>query len=118
MDQISNTPEGVLIRLKNKICIALNIDIFKLKLLIDKFVNNNFNTTHGSKSYFAKVNIYNELTKNKMTIKVFFKFLRILNIKRVRIAVTITTIKDKEVTVSEDINLFSVEESSEDQVVS
>jgi hypothetical protein len=114
MQEISNTPEGVLIRLKNKICIALNIDIFKLKLLIDKFVNNSFSISPGSKTHFAKVNIYNELTKNKMTIKVFFKFLRILNIKKVKLSITITTPKDKEITVSEEINLFSSNEFIDD----
>ena len=114
MQSISNTPEGVLTRLKNKICIALNIDIYKLKLLIDKFVNNSFMVSPHSKTHFAKVNIYNELTKSKMTIKVFFKFLRILNIKKLRITLTVTTIKDTELTVFEDINLFTTVDDSSD----
>ena len=42
-----------------------------------------------------------------MTIKVFFKFLRILNIKKIRFSITITTPRDKEITVYEDINLFT-----------
>lgn len=111
MTQRSNTPEGVLARLKSELVIALKIDAFKLKLLIDRFVNNRFSATPGSKTHFTKVNIYNELTKNRMTIKVFFKFIRILNIvKKIRITVTITTIKDEEITVYDDVNLFTDEE--------
>ena len=107
MQQIPNTPEGVLMRLKEKICLALNIDPFKLRLLVDRFVTSTFANSPGTRINFAKVNINNELTKNKMTIKVFFKFLRILNVKKVRFSVTITTSRDKEVTVYEDINLFT-----------
>ena len=108
-NNISNTPEGVLVRLQNKICKILGIDLFHKKLLIDKFVNSCFAATPNSKTHFAKVNIYNELTKNKMTIKVFFKFLKILNIKKVNISVTITTARDKEITVEEEVNLFNTE---------
>lgn len=108
--EISNTPEGVLVRLKDKICIATGIDVYKLKLLIDKFVTKTFQGVANSKTHFAKVNIYNELSKNKMTIKVFFKFLRIINIKSVRLSVTIKTIRDNEITVVEDINIFSYSE--------
>jgi len=105
--EISNTPEGVLVRLKEKICLALGIDTYKLKLLIDRFVINASQGVTNTKTHFAKVNIYNELSKDKMTIKVFFKFLKIINIKSVRITVTVVTSKDKEVSVAEDINLFS-----------
>lgn len=113
MIDIPNTPEGVLVRLKEKIRIALGFDLLYLKLLIDKFVNNSFAITPSSKTHFAKVNIYNELTKNKITIKVFFKYLKILNIKKVKIAITITTARDKEITVSEEINLFNTEVNDE-----
>ena len=105
--EISNTPEGVLVRLKEKIRLALGIDVFGLKVLIDRFVSNTFQGIANSKTHFAKVNIYNELAKNKMTIKVFFKFLKIINIKTVRITITIVTPKGKEVSVSEEINLFN-----------
>lgn len=109
MNNIPNTPEGVLMRLKEKVCLGLELDPFKLRLLVDRFVTNTFSTSPGSKINFAKVNINNELTKNKMTIKVFFKFLKILNIKKVRFSVTITTARDKELTVFEDINLFTTD---------
>ncbi len=112
MQNIPNTPEGVLVRLKEKIRIALGIDFYTLKLLIDKFVNNSFSVTPSSKTHFAKVNIYNELTKNKITIKVFFKYLKILNIKKLNISITIVTARDKEITVSEEINLFNTEVDS------
>lgn len=107
LKEISNTPEGVLVRLKDKICLALGLDVFKIKMLIDKFVVTTFQGVANSKTHFAKVNIFNEITKNKMTIKVFFKFLRIINIKSVRISVTVKTLRDKEYTVHEDINIFT-----------
>ena len=107
LKEISNTPEGVLVRLKDKICLALGLDVFKIKILIDKFVVTTFQGVANSKTHFAKVNIFNEITKNKMTIKVFFKFLRIINIKSVRISVTVKTLRDKEYTVHEDINIFT-----------
>lgn len=113
LKEISNTPEGVLVRLKDKICLTLGLDVYKIKLLIDKFVINTFHGVTSSKTHFAKVNIYNELSKNKMTIKVFFKFLRIINIKSVRISVTIRTARDKEYTVYEDINIFAASEDDE-----
>lgn len=113
LKEISNTPEGVLVRLKDKLCLILGLDIFKLKMLIDKFVMTTFQDVNNSKTHFAKVNIFNEITKNKMTIKVFFKFLRIINIKSVRISVTVKTIKDKEFTVHEDVNIFTTTEADE-----
>lgn len=107
LKEISNTPEGVLVRLKDKLCLALGLDVFKIKMLIDKFVVTTFQGVANSKTHFAKVNIFNEITKNKMTIKVFFKFLRIINIKSVRISITVKTLRDKEYTVHEDINIFT-----------
>jgi len=101
-------------RLKEKICLALEIDPFKLRLFVDRFVTNAFAASPGPRTNFAKVNINNELTKNKMTIKVFFKFLRILNVKKIRFSITLTTIRDNEITVSEDINLFTSSFSDEE----
>jgi len=107
VSNISNTPEGILVRLKDKICLEAGIDVHRLKILIDKFVLNAFQGVVSSKTHFAKVNHYNELSKNKMTIKVFFKFLKIINVKRVKISITLTTLRDKEYTVTEDISLFN-----------
>jgi len=42
-----------------------------------------------------------------MTIKVFFKFLRIINIKKINFKVTVTTSKDKEFTVEQDVSFFT-----------
>lgn len=105
--EIAKTPEGVLVRLKEKIRIAAGIDVYSLKILIDKFVINTFQGVANSKTHFAKVNIYNELSKNKMTVKVFFKFLRIISIKSVRVTVTVRTSRDKEFSVFEDVNIFA-----------
>lgn len=110
---ISNTPEGVLVRLKEQLRKELGIDFYSLKMLIDKFVVSTFHGINNSKTHFAKVNIFNEITKNKMTIKVFFKFLRIIKIKSVRISITVKTIKDTEHTVFDDINIFSIDDKED-----
>ena len=113
--EISHTPEGVLVRLKEKIRLVLGIDTSVLKLLIDRFVTTTFQGITSSKTHFAKVNIYNELAKNKMTIKVFFKFLKIIGIRSVKITVTITTPRGKEVSVEEEINLFNTNTGDADE---
>ena len=102
-----NTPDGVLARLKHKICIALNIDNTRLRMLIDRFVLKVFNGVENTRTHYDKINIYNELSKNRMTIKVFFKFLRILDLPKVRITVTVTTRRGDEITVFEEINNFA-----------
>lgn len=107
-----NTPEGVMVRIKNKVCLALNINTQTLKLLIDRFVSMKYGRT-SSKAHFDKVNTYNELSSDKMTVKVFFKFLRIIQIKKITISVTVTTVRDKEVTVSEDIFMSTYDPKGE-----
>lgn len=108
-----NTPDGILVRLKNKLCLALGIDTHKLKILIDRFVLKAFNGITNSKVHFDKINTYNEINKEKMTIKVFFKFLKILEITKVRISITVTTKRNVSVTVHEDINIFSTDQGQE-----
>lgn len=110
-----NTPDGVLARLKHKICIALNIDNTRLRMLIDRFVLKVFNGVENTRTHYDKINIYNELSKNRMTIKVFFKFLRILDLPKVRITVTVTTRRGDEITVFEEINNFANDYSSSDK---
>lgn len=112
--EISHTPEGVLVRLKEKLRLKLGIDASVLKILIDRFVSNTFQGVTSSKTHFAKVNIFNELAKNKMTIKVFFKFLKIISIKKVTITITAVTMRDREVSVSEEINLFNTKTGDDD----
>lgn len=112
-----NTPDGVLVRLKDKLCLALGIDVHKLKILIDRFVLKAFNGVTNSKVHFDKINTYNDLNKPKMTIKVFFKFLKIAEIASVRISITATTKRGVTVTVHEDINFLSDENLKEDSNV-
>lgn len=100
-----NTPEGLLVRLKTKLCLALNVNAPTLKLLIDRYVSMNYDRT-STRTHFTKVNIYNELSSDKMTIKVFInKFLRIIQIQKLKITVTVTTSRGKEVTVTEEVHL-------------
>ena len=110
-----NTPDGVLARLKHKICIALNIDNTRLRMLIDRFVLKVFNGVENTRTHYDKINIYNELSKNRMTIKVFFKFLRILDLPKVRITVTVTTRRGDEITVFEEINNFANDYSTSEK---
>lgn len=110
-----NTPDGVLARLKHKICIALNIDNTRLRMLIDRFVLKVFNGVENTRTHYDKINIYNELSKNRMTIKVFFKFLRILDLPKVRITVTVTTRRGDEITVFEEINNFANDYSASEK---
>lgn len=114
-DKIAHTPEGVLVRLKDKLWAALELDPYKIKMLIDRFVTTSFEGVTSSKSHFAKVNIYNELTKPKMTIKVFFKFLNIISIKKIRISITVTTLRDRDVTVCEDVFLLGQQGLDDDE---
>lgn len=113
--EISHTPEGVLVRLKEKIRLVLGINTSILKILVDNFVTHTYKGVTSSKAHFAKVNIYNELVKDSMTIKVFFKFLKIITIKRVVITITLTTQRDKEISVTEEINLFNTKIENSDE---
>lgn len=113
-----NTPDSVLVRLKNKICIAMGIDVHRLKIIIDRHVMRVFNGVSNSKTHFDRINTYNELTRSRMTIKVFFKFLKMLDLKSVRISITLKTRRGQEYTVHEDINFMavdSIKEKEEDE---
>lgn len=99
-----SSAEGVLVRLKNYIAKGFFINAPTMKTLIDEYVSKK----HGrgnTKAHFDKVNTYDELTTDKMTIKVFFKFLRVIKIQKVTFTITVTNIRGKEVTVSDTINI-------------
>ena len=99
-----SSAESVLVRLKNYIAKGFFINAPTLKTLVDEFVSKKYGRGN-TKSHFDKVNTYNELTTDKMTIKVFFKFLRIIKIQKVTFTITVTNIRGKEVTVSDTINI-------------
>lgn len=100
----TNSPEGVLVRIKSMLCVALDLTPSRLKLLVDKFVRENMQTS-GSKTHYTRVNTYNEFTTDRMTIKVFFKFLRILDIQSVEFKVRVKTRMGREVEVAEVVHL-------------
>ena len=95
----SNTPDGVLARLCDKLNIKLGIDHHRLKILIDRFVMKVFNGVQNTATHYDKINTYNEIIKNRMTIKVLFKYFRIIDVKKVTISVTVVTRRDVTVTV-------------------
>jgi len=107
-----NVPDAVLVRIKHKILKGLGIDSTALKLIIDDYVNKHITTTSTDRQR-AKVNLYNEFTNNKLTIKGFFKFLRILNVQEVEFKVTIKTKGKIGTTVKERILMFSEENDNE-----
>jgi len=102
-----NSPDSFLVSLKNKISVALGIDPHRLNLLIGQFVDQTLPELDSVRKRYIRTNIFSEFTKDKMTIKVFFKFLRIINIKKINFKVTVTTSKDKEFTVEQDVSFFT-----------
>ena len=115
----SNTPDGVLARICEKLNIKLAIDESRLKILIDRFVMKVFNGIQNTATHYDKINTYNEILKNRMTIKVLFKYFRIIDAKKVTIRVTVVTRRDVEVSVEEEVNFFSIDngqkENSDDE---
>jgi hypothetical protein len=107
-----STPEGVLVRIKHKILKGLGIDVINLKILIDRYVNKEIKTSSADRQK-AKTNLYNSLTNNKLTIKTFFKFLRVINAVEVEFIVSVTTTNQIKTTVKEKIKLFN--EGDEDE---
>ena len=89
--------------------IKLGIDHHRLKILIDRFVMKVFNGVQNTATHYDKINTYNEIIKNRMTIKVLFKYFRIIDVKKVTISVTVVTRRDVTVTVEEEVNFFAVD---------
>ena len=111
----SNTPDGVLARICEKLNIKLAIDESRLKILIDRFVMKVFNGIQNTATHYDKINTYNEINKNRMTIKVLFKYFRIIDAKKVTIRVTVVTRRDVEVSVEEEVNFFSIDNGQKEQ---
>ena len=106
MKKSNNTPGGVLVRLKNRIALAMNIDPSKLKVLVDRYVMKSFKGRVNQRVHYDRVNAYSELTRPEMTIKVFFKFLKILDPRSVKISIEITTRQGDVFNVSEEIRFM------------
>ena len=102
--KVSNSPETVLVQIKNKLSDALELTPNKLKMLIDKFVRENTQAL-GSKVHHTRTNTYNEFTTPKMTIKVFFKFLRFIDLQSVTFRVKVRTKTGREVEIEQFVNL-------------
>jgi len=58
--------------------------------------------------------MFNEFSRKNMTIKVFFKFLKVISVKNVKITMDITTASGKVVTVSEDFSLLETNNEKEE----
>lgn len=107
------SPEGVLVKLAMALSRELRIDPPYLKLLVNDFVARTHKRT-DAKAHFTKVNIYNEILQTKMTIKVFFKFLRIAKMKNVTIQITGETVRGEVVTVQEHFDMSRLAFSDQD----
>lgn len=118
-----NTPGGMLANLAYKLKIAKRLEITGIKSAIDKFVMIAF-ARAKTKSHYAKVNMYNEITAKEMTIRVFMKFLHILEPRKVVFHLEFTDRNGEVTVVSEkvdyvysappDIMQTSVEENNDD----
>lgn len=93
-----------LVRIKDKILLSLNIPFRVLKSLVDRYVESKSSETPFTKN-FEKVNLLNSFNKNKMTIKVFFKFLKVILAEEVEFVITIKTKTGKSITVREQVRL-------------
>lgn len=101
-----NSPESVLAILKLKICQSLGITTTNLRLLIDHFVAVNFGNKNVG-SHYMRVNMFNEISSPRMTIKVFFKFLLIIQIKKIEFTIRVTTAKGKVGEITHPINFVT-----------
>lgn len=97
--RFGSNPESVLVRIKEEIRVKLGISIDSFKYLIDRYVTTNVKST-STKAHFTKVNMYNEINSDRMTFKVFFKFLRIIGAKEVIFNVQVVTARGRKEEVS------------------
>jgi len=111
--KFGNSSESILARIANKIYIALDLtDASKLKTVVLRYIANINNDTQ-IRHYYTKINLFNEINKDKMTFKVFMKLLRVLSIRKIVFDITITTSLNKEVIVHEEICLDVINDSTE-----
>lgn len=105
------TPDGILVRLKDKLCIKLGIDSHALRMLIDRHIKET-GGVGSSGSKMTKANTYSELCRDKMSIKVFFKFLNVIRSARVTIKITVETEHGKVVEVEDTVRFISPREDA------
>lgn len=104
MTTAASTPEGILVRIKNKVSLELGINSIALKLLIDKYVAIHEAPTRLG-THTEKINRYSIFGTDKMTIKVFFKFLRYIEVRKVKFSVTVRNAHQTTVTAYEEVEL-------------
>lgn len=97
--------DNILVRMKNKICRLLGIDVVQMKCFIEDYVHES-SEGPSSKSNMTKANTYSELTRDTMTFKVFVKFLRIIRAKEVTLTVRITDEDGRTVEAEETISFL------------
>ena len=117
MSEYNNTPDGFLVRLKNLICLKLGIDNNKLKYLIEKFIRSNVYLNTPGKLNYTKSNTFTELNKPSMSIKVFFKFLRIIGVRRFKMTLDLEMLNSRKLTVEETVNFTTgnLEKENDDE---
>lgn len=105
--KFSHTSESILARIANKTYIELGVNVTILKGLIHRFVAS-LPVSRDTKTYYTRINWFNDLTKSVMTFKVFMRMLRVLNVTRVVFKITVYTANGKEATVTEDVSLNNI----------
>lgn len=100
-DSEFNTPGGMLTRLKNKLLAIMRIDPTRFNLLVERYAIKLNGGKKDIKSQSERTNLMSSFNDNKLTIKRFFAFLMCLELKSVRITITVVTKDDEEFEVSE-----------------
>lgn len=103
------TPGGFLAYIMRKLTLLLNVDHANLKILIERYIQVHESTTALKKNH-SRINIFNEITKSEASIKVFFKTLAILRIKKVKFILVATTHLNEDIVVTEEFDLSKSEE--------
>lgn len=96
-------PETILSRMTNKIMLMLHLDASKIKNQVNAYAHLISKNKSTVGLYQTKMNFVSNLTKPKMTIKTFFKFLIILRAKKVDFHITVTLSNGKVLEVHEKI---------------
>jgi hypothetical protein len=104
-----NSPDSFLVDIKEAISASMGLDGHTLAKCVDRFVSKLLPDLDSVKKRYICTNILGELSKDKMTIKVFFKFLRIINIKKIKFNIEVTTAKDNIHVVQKEVNFTNME---------
>lgn len=111
--------ETFLVHLAWKILTGFGGSLNTLNREVSNYVGNIYGRT-SQKTQFGRVNLMNELTADKMTIKVFFKFIAAIKLRKIEITIKATAYDNTEVTVTQEYSLqnFANEKAAQAEMLS